>query len=69
MSINVAELANGGSRWDGTIESGDAIGSVADAVASGSASQITRLNRGLDRMRMERDVLEKAIGIFAEVPR
>ena len=33
------------------------------------ASEITRLKRELDRTRMERDVLEKAIGIFAEVPR
>ncbi|CAM3250878.1 Transposase [Sphingomonas antarctica] len=33
------------------------------------ASQITRLKRELDRTRMERDVLKKAIGIFAEVPR
>ena len=33
------------------------------------ASEITRLKRELDRMRMERDVLKKAIGIFAEVPR
>jgi transposase len=33
------------------------------------ASQITRLKRELDRTRMERDILKKAIGIFAEVPR
>ena len=33
------------------------------------ASQITRLKRELDRTRMERDVLKKAIGIFAEMPR
>jgi transposase len=33
------------------------------------ASEITRLKRELDRTRMERDVLKKAIGIFAEVPR
>ena len=33
------------------------------------ASEITRLKRELDRARMERDVLKKAIGIFAEVPR
>ena len=33
------------------------------------ASHITRLKRELDRTRMERDVLKKAIGIFAEVPR
>ena len=33
------------------------------------SSEITRLRRELDRTRMERDVLKKAIGIFAEVPR
>jgi len=33
------------------------------------AAQITRLKRELDRTRMERDVLKKAIGIFAEVPK
>ena len=33
------------------------------------ASEITRLKRELHRTRMERDVLKKAIGIFAEVPR
>jgi transposase len=33
------------------------------------ASEIMRLKRELDRTRMERDVLKKAIGIFAEVPR
>ena len=33
------------------------------------AAEITRLRRELDRTRMERDVLKKAIGIFAEVPR
>ena len=33
------------------------------------AAEIARLKRELDRTRMERDVLKKAIGIFAEVPR
>ena len=31
------------------------------------AAEIARLRRELDRTRMERDVLKKAIGIFAEV--
>ena len=41
------------------------------AVASPSdqAAEIARLRRELDRTRMERDVLKKAIGIFAEVPK
>jgi transposase len=33
------------------------------------ASQNAKLKRELDRTRMERDGLKKAIGIFAEVPR
>ena len=32
------------------------------------AAEIARLRRELDRTRMERDVLKKAIGIFAEMP-
>jgi transposase len=37
--------------------------------AADQSSEITRLERELDRRRMERDVLKEAIGIFAEVPR
>jgi transposase len=33
------------------------------------AAEIARLRRELDRARMERDILKKAIGIFAEVPK
>jgi transposase len=33
------------------------------------AAEIARLRRELDRTRMERDILKKAIGIFAEVPK
>ena len=33
------------------------------------ASENAKLRRELERTRMERDVLKKAIGIFAEVPR
>ena len=33
------------------------------------ASENAKLRREFDRTRMERDVLKKAIGIFAEVPR
>jgi transposase len=32
------------------------------------AAEIARLRRELDRTRMERDVLNKAIGIFAAMP-
>ena len=33
------------------------------------ASEIAKLKRDLDRMRVERDILKKAVGIFAEMPR
>jgi transposase len=33
------------------------------------ASEIARLRRELERARMERDILKKAVGIFAEMPR
>jgi transposase len=33
------------------------------------ASEIALLRRELDRARMERDILKKAVGIFAEMPR
>lgn len=42
---------------------------VAMSSPADQASEIARLRRELDRTRMERDVLKKAIGIFAEVPR
>jgi transposase len=44
---------------------------LASPVASPSdqAAEIARLRRELDRTRMERDVLKKAIGIFAEMPK
>lgn len=36
---------------------------------SDQASEIAKLRRELDRMRMERDILKKVVGIFAEMPR
>src|SRR5690606_23341865 len=33
------------------------------------AAENARLRRELDRTRMERDILKKAIGIFAEMPK
>jgi transposase len=52
-----------------------AVGTLATALgspmasASDQAAEIARLRRELDRTRMERDVLKKAIGIFAEMPK
>ena len=39
------------------------------ASPSDQAAEIAKLRRELDRTRMERDVLKKAIGLFAEMPR
>jgi len=39
------------------------------ASPSDQAAEIAKLRRDLDRTRMERDVLKKAIGIFAEMPK
>ena len=39
------------------------------ASPSDQAAEIARLRRELERTRMERDVLKKAIGIFAEMPK
>ena len=41
----------------------------AGPTAADLASQNAKLKRELDRTRMERDVLKKAIGIFAEMPK
>lgn len=38
------------------------------APQSDRAAEIARLRRERDRTRMERDVLEKPIGAFAEMP-
>ena len=62
-------------NWRKVIRGGTARSRVAALATSpmpspaDQASEIARLKRELDRTRMERDVLKKAIGIFAEVPR
>lgn len=61
-------------RW----QSGIGVGAVKTAAQpptsimaspADQASEIARLRRELDRTRMERDILKKAVGIFAEMPR
>ncbi len=42
---------------------------VAMTSPADQAAEIARLKRELDRARMERDILKKAVGICAEVPR
>lgn len=43
--------------------------SAASPLPADQASEIAKLRRELDRTRMERDILKKAVGIFAEMPR
>jgi transposase-like protein len=38
-------------------------------VADYSSAASTRLRRENDRLRMERDILKKAVAIFSEAPR
>ncbi len=62
-------------NWRAVVRGGTALSRATTSTVSplpspaDQASEITRLKRELDRTRMERDVLKKAIGIFAEVPR
>jgi transposase len=44
-------------------------GSAPATSPADQAAEIARLRRELERTRMERDILKKAIGIFAEVPK
>lgn len=61
-------------RWQRGIDVG-AVKTVAQpptsimASPADQTSEIAKLRRELDRTRMERDILKKAVGIFAEMPR
>jgi len=63
-------------RWQRKLQEGGALANPAAkppvstmASPADQASEIARLRRELDRTRMERDILKKAVGIFAEMPR
>ena len=61
-------------RWqrglgDGVVKSAAQPPTSIMASSADQASEIARLRRELDRTRMERDILKKAVGIFAEMPR
>lgn len=63
-------------RWQRKLEEGGVPASPAAkppissmASPADQASEVSRLRRELDRARMERDILKKAVGIFAEMPR
>jgi len=74
LGIQPSMLRQWRATWNGAAprpRPGASASSVSAPVASPSdqAAEIARLRRELDRTRMERDVLKKAIGIFAEVPK
>jgi len=62
-------------RWQRKLQDGVDVSPAAKPPVStmtspaDQASEIARLRRELDRARMERDILKKAVGIFAEMPR
>ena len=65
MLRNWRALIHGGTARSRATQSGASpVVSLAD-----QAAEIARLKRELDRTRMERDILKKAVGIFAEMPR
>lgn len=65
MLRNWRAVVNGGpTRSRASAPGASPLASPAD-----QAAEIARLRRELDRTRMERDVLKKAIGIFAEMPK
>ena len=40
----------------------------AEQASSSAAAELTRLRRENDQLRMERDILKKALGIFSRMP-
>jgi len=72
MLRNWRALQNGGAPRSRTAGAGPA--PVAAAAPAGpspadQAAEVARLRRELERVRTERDILKKAIGIFSETPR
>ncbi len=65
LGISPSMLRNWRNRSDGR-GAGTALHSNTSASTS---SEIARLRRENDRLRMERDILKKAVAIFSEPPR
>jgi transposase len=71
LGLSPSMLRNWRNRNEGR-NAGPAPGSGAAPAphsASDSASEISRLRRENNRLRMERDILKKAVAIFSEPPR
>jgi transposase len=72
MLRNWRAVQNGGAPRSRAAGSGAAPAAAAAPPGPSPADQaaeITRLRRELERTRVERDILKKAIGIFSEAPR
>jgi transposase len=71
LGISPSMLRNWRNRSEGQ-NAGSALRPIpapAPHSALDSASEISRLRRENDRLRMERDILKKAVAIFSEPPR
>ena len=70
LGISPSMLRNWRNRSEGNAGSAlRPIPAPAPHSAPDSASEISRLRRENDRLRMERDILKKAVAIFSEPPR
>ena len=69
MLRNWRAVLNGGAPRSRTTAKAAPVAPSPIASPADQAAEIARLRRELDRTRMERDVLKKAIGIFAEMPK
>src|SRR3954453_9855112 len=67
MLRNWRALLSGGSPRSRTTSDAPPAGSPPAPSPADQAAEIARLRRELERTRMERDILKKAIGIFAEM--
>ena len=56
-------------NWRAVLRGTPPVAPASAAVPADLAAENARLKRELERVKMERDVLKRAIGIFAEVPR
>ena len=72
MLRNWRALQNGGvlrSRATGTGSMLAAAAGLVGPSPADRAAEVARLRRELERTRVERDILKKAVGIFSEMPR
>ena len=62
LGISIDTLA----RW---VRATTDAATVTDAGVPATAADLARLRRENDQLRMERDILKKALGIFSQMPR